>query len=127
MRILITGDREWFDKLMISAVLRSVTMFKDPASVTVIEGEARGADRLGASAARGLGLNVEPYPAEWDQYGRAAGHIRNQQMLDTGVDLCLAFHDRLDESKGTADMVRRCLKAGIKVIHYSHGFDPVEL
>ena len=27
-------------------------------------------------------LRVKEYPAEWDRYGRAAGPIRNKQMID---------------------------------------------
>jgi len=57
-----------------------------------------------------------PFPAHWDEYGRAAGPIRNRQMLDKGwADAVVAFHLNLDESKGTADMVREARKRGLPV------------
>lgn len=52
------------------------------------------------------------YPANWLKYGRMAGAMRNQQMLDEEeVDLVVAFPG----GKGTADMVRRARAAGIEV------------
>ena len=68
---------------------------------------------MAAEVARSLGFIVEPYPADWSQYGRAAGPIRNQQMLDSGVQLVLAFHDHIETSKGTQDMLRRAQRAGV--------------
>jgi UDP-N-acetylmuramoylalanine-D-glutamate ligase len=52
------------------------------------------------------------YPAKWDLHGKSAGPIRNQQMLDTGVDLVIAFPG----GKGTAHMVSIAKKAGVKVV-----------
>ena len=52
------------------------------------------------------------YPAQWDVYGRRAGPIRNQEMIDEGKpDGVVAFPG----GKGTADMVRRAEAAGLKV------------
>ncbi len=111
MRILITGDRNWTDKDKIRAMLSSV-----PDVEEVIEGEARGADTLGKEVAQELEIPVESYPADWSKYHKAAGHIRNQQMLDEGKpNLVLAFHSHIEQSRGTADMIRRAKKAGIEV------------
>jgi hypothetical protein len=62
-----------------------------------------------------MGLPVESFPADWEQYGRAAGPIRNQQMLEAKPDRVFAFHEDLEHSKGTGDMVRRARKAGVPV------------
>ena len=54
---------------------------------------------------------IELFPADWKVRGRAAGHIRNQQMLDEGrPHLVVAFPG----GRGTADMVRRARAAGIE-------------
>lgn len=84
----------------------------------MIEGEAKGADKMARYWAGQNGIPVEPYPALWDKYSRAAGPIRNQQMLDEGKPTyAIAFYDRpRDESRGTADMVRRLKAAEIPVI-----------
>ena len=81
----------------------------------LVHGCARGADQMAADLATGIeGVTIEGYPANWATYHRAAGPIRNQQMLDSGVDLVLAFHSDISKSKGTADMLNRARKAGIK-------------
>ncbi len=109
MRVLVCGDRNWSG---IDPIKRELML---AAPSVVIEGEARGADTLARKAAEELGIPVEPYPANWTKYGRAAGVLRNQQMLDEGKpDLVLAFHPDISKSKGTADMVRRAKKAGIR-------------
>ncbi len=48
-----------------------------------------------------------------DKYGKSAGSIRNQQMIDEGKpDLVVAFPGGF----GTKDMVRRAKKHNIEVI-----------
>lgn len=77
----------------------------------VIVGRARGADTLSKAAALFNGIAVEGYGADWDTYGRAAGPIRNQQMLDEGQPTHLvAFTDTFDIWSGTVDM---CTKADL--------------
>ena len=125
MIILVTGDRNWADYRMIrnalAAYVLSIPDEYPSTFIRVVHGAARGADRLAGYAAKSIGADLVEYPADWAKYGHAAGLIRNQFMLDSEkVDLVLAFHDDLENSKGTKDMVNRALKAGIKVILYSH-------
>jgi len=111
MKVLVCGDRHWTDRESIQRELESI----DGISV-VVHGAAKGADSIAADIAHEMELGVDSYPAQWGRYGRGAGPIRNQQMLDEGrPDLVLAFHRNLSSSKGTKDMVTRAKKAGIKV------------
>ncbi len=112
-RVLVCGDREWTDKDLIKLVLSTVH-----GPVTVIHGGCRGADEIAGNAAFNMGFKVEQYDANWKKYGRAAGPIRNQVMLDASIDLVLAFHPDLSKSKGTKDMVARARKAGVTVEVY---------
>lgn len=119
MKVLVCGDRNWEDGAMIHAQLaKAKSNAQSP--VTVIHGDARGADTLGGLAAQRLKLEVHAFPANWQRFGRGAGPIRNREMLDERPDLVLAFHDDLDNSKGTADMVRIARKAGIPVVVHHH-------
>jgi len=112
MRVLVTGARDWSDKTVITGVLE-----KFPPNTVLIQGGAKGADILACQAARELGWTVITVNAEWAKYGRAAGPIRNQQMIDEHQpELVLAFHWNLEVSKGTKDMVNRALKAHIPVL-----------
>jgi hypothetical protein len=80
----------------------------------LVHGAAKGADALGARWALARGVIGASYPAQWDKYGKKAGVIRNQEMIDVEkVDFVVACPG----GKGTADMVRRATKAGIPVIH----------
>jgi hypothetical protein len=80
--------------------------------VTIVHGNARGADRWAALIAKELGYKVEPHPANWTRYGRSAGPIRNREMLASGVVLVIAFPG----GRGTDDMIKQAMKAGVKVL-----------
>jgi hypothetical protein len=109
MRILCCGDRNWHSLVSIEKVLEGY-----PRDTVIIHGNANGADRMSAEIANKFGYTIESYPARWDIYGRAAGPIRNQEMLDKGKpEFVIAFHKDLENSKGTKDMVKRASKAGI--------------
>ena len=112
MRVLVCGDRNWLNKDLVKKKLEELTDVE-----VVIEGEARGADTCGRIVAQELGIPVLKFPADWKQHGLAAGPIRNNQMLKEGQpDLVLAFHNNIEESKGTKHMIKISLKKGIKVI-----------
>lgn len=113
LRVLVCGDRFWEDKDMILNALSRL----GPSNIeVVIEGECRGADLMGKESAEELGIPVLKFPAKWDRYKKAAGPIRNQQMLDEGnPNLVLAFHDNIHSSSGTSDMMKRARRSGIEV------------
>ncbi len=58
---------------------------------SLFHGGARGADQAIASAADQLGWPQIACPAAWQQHGRAAGPIRNRQMLERSLDLAAAL------------------------------------
>jgi hypothetical protein len=123
MRILITGSREWTDEDKISEAfdnaLREMGFLPSlHHGVIVIHGGADGADRLAGQVAARRGWRVEVYPASWKTNGPKAGVLRNQEMVDEGADMCLAFFKDGAENKGTTDCVKRAEKAGIKVRRY---------
>jgi hypothetical protein len=118
LKVLICGDRNWTNDKLIKANLLSLQVYWGDRLI-LIEGECQGADKLGAQVARELGVpeeDIRKFPADWAKYGKAAGPIRNQQMLDEGKpDIVLAFHPDIGSSKGTLDMIKRANKAGIPV------------
>lgn len=115
MKVLVTGDREWDD------INRVAELFgRLPPDTIIVHGACRGLDNTAKAVAEAIGMPVKDYPADWARYPRAAGPIRNQQMLDLEhrpdepIDECWAFHNNFSESRGTRDMVKRAKKAGIK-------------
>lgn len=97
LRVIVCGSRDWTDREQIADRL-----FDLPPGSTIVHGNAKGADRIAAQEGQKLGHTIEPHPADWDRYGKAAGVIRNQIMADLGADLCLAFWD--GRSRGTQHM-----------------------
>ena len=116
MRVLITGSRYFTDYGIVSAALRAEWVRGEP--MTVIHGCAQGADQLAHQIADEnwhLGIHPEPHPAKWRRDGKAAGFIRNQEMISSGADVCLAFFKEGAGNRGTADCAGRAAKAGIPV------------
>lgn len=109
MRILVTGGRYYSD---IEKVREVLSLYKN---ITLVNGGARGADSLCVQVAKELGFNIETHNAKWNLYGKIAGAIRNAEMVDSDIDLCIAFPG----GRGTEDCVRRAEEKGIKVIKIS--------
>lgn len=111
MRVLVCGGRDFSDT---EYAYKTLDALDDEYGIDVIiEGDARGADRIAGFWARKHRIDNLKFRANWDKYKNAAGPIRNQQMLDEGKpDLVVAFPG----GTGTADMIRRAKKAGVEVI-----------
>lgn len=129
MRILVCGGRNFtnqnfvWDKLHqiaekhVSFNLDALGPIYNYHELTIISGMAKGVDTIAADWAVTNWCKLLKFPADWDKYGKAAGAIRNQQMLDEGKpDLVVAFPG----GRGTADMVRRAKKADIKVLEIKY-------
>lgn len=79
----------------------------------VVNGAADGADSLATAWARWNGVAFQEYPADWRNFGLAAGPMRNGQMLAAErPDLVVAFPGH----KGTRDMVKQARAANVRVI-----------
>ncbi len=108
--VLVCGGRAFDDALKLFGVLDGIH-----AATTIgriIQGGAQGADRLARKWAASRGVRCSSYDAEWHLYGRAAGPLRNQRMLDEGrPDLVVV----MPGGDGTADMRNRAMKAGVAI------------
>lgn len=114
IRILICGSRNFSDSSKIERFVNSL-----PIGSILIEGEANGADKMAALAAQKKGVPEERilrFPADWENFGRAAGPIRNSQMLLEGKpQIVVAFSDNIEESRGTKNMMQQALKKDLPV------------
>jgi hypothetical protein len=130
--VIVTGDRnadynEWWN-IVDHMITRS--LHGDP--LVVIHGGATGIDSL-VNSVRGVDnpwISVVPMPAQWDAHGKKAGPMRNRAMLNVlmtlkehGYDVAVfAFHDNIDTSRGTKNMVNIALNRGVRVLRFdSHG------
>lgn len=117
MRVLVTGSRAWPDPLGVAHEL--TTLYLQHGPFTLIHGAcATGADAAAhhwhETAGANLGCIEVRYPADWEQFGKRAGPIRNEQMVkEAGADLVLAFP--LFDSRGTRHTIDLAREAGIPV------------
>lgn len=106
-RVAIVGSRKWNRPEEVFAVVRSL-----PQGTIIISGGASGVDCYAEIEAKLAGLAVEIIPvekADWTKFGRAAGPIRNTEIVKR-CDRLIAFWD--GKSRGTADAIKKALAAG---------------
>ena len=127
LRILITGSRSWpdgdMDKIenVISEYVKKTTRAGD--TITFVYGDCpTGVDSFIPKIALKLPMNrvvmQECYEADWDKYGKSAGPKRNQQMVDSGADICMAFFH--GASRGTYNCTYKAESAGICVRRFNY-------
>lgn len=132
-RVLVTGSRDLDDEATVfEALWHQARVAGGLDKLTVIHGAAAGADSIAAEWCKSWPeVTEESVPANWtrpctgncfhkerykngERYCPVAGNLRNQEMVDRGADVCLAFPR--GEARGTNDCIRRAKKAGIPVI-----------
>lgn len=117
MRAIFTGSRDWpaDDVTFVHAIIDGLLVAgMSHASV----GDCKtGIDRIIRIKLRPiLDDRLREFEANWDRFGRAAGPIRNQRMVDGGGDLCVAFSNGpIENSVGTRDCASRAEMAKIPV------------
>jgi len=112
MKILVCGQRDFLDKTFVFLALDEIHAEKP--ITCVVNGGAPGADSLGAAWAHAKGIEVKTYKAQWARFGKGAGPIRNQQMLDEEKpDYALVLYHDPHSSKGTNDMQKRLDEASV--------------
>lgn len=113
MRTIIAGGRSITEYKLVEEAIEE-SGFKISC---VICGLAKGVDLLGAEWAINNDIDVEYFPADWENHGRSAGIIRNIEMAKM-ADAVIAIWD--GKSRGTKHMIyvakERELKLHIKMV-----------
>lgn len=109
MRIVVTGGRDFADREMVVSVMSALGVgYGD----VIVDGCASGADTLCAEVASKFGTEIEPHPADWKRYGKAAGPLRNHEMIDSGCDFLLTFPGGC----GTGECKAYARRRGVRII-----------
>lgn len=117
-RLLVTGSRDWDRPDIIRAAMIEVQETAAAGRLVVVHGmcdphhpvthtkipwaaamrldlhqqhHLLGADWLSDVIACELGWDMEPHPADWKRYNKAAGFRRNADMVNRGADECHAY------------------------------------
>lgn len=110
-RVIIAGGRNFTDYELLKATMDKL-LCNITDEITIVCGQAKGADTIGEQYAKEKGYAVAYYPANWKQYGKRAGYLRNEQMAQK-ADALVAFWD--GESRGTKHMIDLAKRCGLKV------------
>jgi hypothetical protein len=126
VRILITVSRSWSEWSTMRTALEKC--HAEHPDAVLVHGDAPRGDRDAAGIWRGLGGQVQPWPARWREHGddcrctnrngtcRFAGMRRNLAMVESAPALVLAFINR--GSKGASHCAKAAKDAGIPVVRY---------
>lgn len=105
--VIVTGGRDYADARKVAKVLGALNIG------ILIQGGARGADRLAKEWAESKKIQVIEVEAEWSKHGKKAGPMRNAEMLRRYPDaLVVAFPG----GAGTADCTRQAVVLGMTVL-----------
>ncbi len=113
MKVIVAGSRNFHNFELLRQVLDSLGW-----EITeIVSGGAKGADKLGELYARLCKIDLQIFTADWDEYDKAAGPIRNEQMAKY-ADAAVIFWD--GKSRGTENMIEMAKKYELtyKVVKY---------
>lgn len=112
VKVLVCGGRDYTNHALVEGCLDAMQARYD--GITLIHGACQtGADAFADSWGGANGVRMLVFPANWKAYGRAAGPVRNREMLARGKpDLVLAFKG----GDGTENMVAQAEAAGVTVV-----------
>lgn len=123
MKVVIAGSRSFLNRFMeevkihklsgyqsnkrlnLDAAIRFIDSIvaKSGFEITeVVSGTAKGIDQFGEAWARKKGIPIKRFAAKWDQYGKAAGFMRNKEMAAYADAAIVCWNG---ESHGSANMI----------------------
>lgn len=119
-KVAVTGSRHYADLETVKDALWYVYELVGPFHLLV--GDAQGADELARSTSPDEFTTV--FYADWRSNGKAAGPLRNREMLDAGAQYLIAFVEPCTCSKyvgthathGTQDCINAAHERGIPVL-----------
>ena len=115
MNLAIVGTRTFNNYLFLEEKIDLIIRTENLKDVVIISGGARGADLLAKKYAENKNLLYIEFTPNWDMFGKAAGPIRNTEIVKS-ADLLIAFWNGI--SSGTKDSITKAEAKGIKVFIY---------
>lgn len=126
MKVIIAGGRDFDDyqlvrdtcDVLFNGIFKEVEIVSgrcDTGKFTFLAKDGRkvfGVDGLGERYAENREMKVHYFPANWKEYGKSAGAIRNKQMAEI-AQMLVVFWDK--ESKGTKIMIDITDKKGLRI------------
>ena len=103
MRLAIVGSRDYTNYNEFKQYIDR-WISKNGRPKLIVSGGAQGADKLAEQYARANVIKTQIFKADWQTYGRAAGPMRNTEIVDNS-DAIIAFVG--PKSVGTLDTIQK--------------------
>lgn len=117
MKLIIAGSRSINNTFLIGHCFDQFK-YKDEVD-EIVEGGAQGVDHNASILAQRRKLYLTTMCADWAQYGKRAGFVRNEEMAVYANALLAVWNGH---SSGTHDMIKRAVKKGLYVeVYDAHG------
>lgn len=108
IRVIVAGPRDYWQ---FDVIKKAMDYYLGNLDWGLVCGMAPGVDTVARNIAEAQGRKIFPFPADWDQYGKSAGPIRNGEMANFAEAL-LAFDNG---SPGTANMIKQAKQKGLRI------------
>lgn len=112
MKVIVCGGRKFGDSDFLNSKLDEFHLKYN--IQTLIQGGADGADYIAKQWAINNNIQVITVMADWKTHGKAAGPIRNSEMLKLNPDFVIGFKG----GAGTNNMLKQAQENNIKTIIY---------
>lgn len=121
--LLVTGARKNVEKKFVYSILDRYLLNYFSNEIILIHGNALGVDSFAQSWSNDHGIYEISVPAKWNSYGKKAGSIRNELMVQIALTFKKAY-EQIDvfieafpsiESVGTYDCINRANKYNLIV------------
>ena len=103
MKLIIAGSRDIH--VTPQFIHHCIEIFKLEPSI-IVSGGCRGVDINGETYAHWIGVPIMRFEADWNKFGKQAGHLRNKQMSEYSDQLLVIHHN----SAGSLDMIGQMAK-----------------
>lgn len=116
-KLLITGSRDWSNRVTIDRALFAYWYEAGrPSDIVLVHGAAAGVDRMAADLWTRQGFHARAVPADWETWGKRAGIMRNLAMINEGPEHVLAFIK--NNSPGATHCAAAAEKAGLPITYF---------
>ncbi len=124
IKILICGGRHFNEYEVFCKTVKSIIeeLKIELEEIELVSGGCEGTDKMAERFAEDNGIPIKVFLPDWKRYGKAAGPIRNRQMIvfikDFDFRYVIAFTS--DKSRGTRNTIDLAKKNNIEVYEFDY-------
>lgn len=111
MRVAIVGSRSFVDYREFCRYLSHVDWFLDVSEI--VSGGAYGTDSMAKLYALQNNIPITEFLPEWDKYGKKAGPIRNEKIVNYCERLIAFWNGKSAGTKNSINLARQQNKLGL--------------